>query len=308
MIRWLGATPAMKRSLTRFSGIDEFRTALLQTITKTQVEALLCASGASEIFYLKNKNLDVSTFIRFCESKFWFQQQDRGAPSEPYKILQSRDASALKTIALICDYNDIVILCNQWMGLDDSDGLILEVPQQAVPKNHTYTTVGDILADRNNFGKVIRDLTILLEDVDRWTISAEALLDAGIDVHIDQQAISQREMKGEFYLESIRGVKLTDFLPNIEFIGCESIATRIYDRLQELKANVIFKRKEAFAGKNEVANWCKLNDVSHLYDQLIGLGFDSLEKLKTMDDQTCTELGIKGFARISLMKKIKTIP
>lgn len=306
MYGYVGATPELTRSIGHFEHQGMFTLALKRTLTTERMSTLCNALGIQGIGTIEQMSRDSSQFVSSCVSRGYYGDSTQNTNDYRTKIVIKRDATPLKKAAIICGYNDIVSLCNKWMGIDENDGIIIDTPTVA-QKSRNYATVGDILADRNNFGKAIRDLTILLEDGDLWTSSAEALIDKGIEIYIDQKAISLNEMKGEFYLSSIKEVKLSDFLTNIESIGCESIATRIYDRLQELKANVIFKRKENFVGKNEVANWCKINEVSHLYDRLIELGFDSMDKLRCLDDQTCTELGIKGFDRISLMKKIKTM-
>jgi len=167
-----------------------------------------------------------------------------------------------------------------------------------------YETVNDILLDEDNFGLIIMNMYLKLETM--WEASVSRFIELGIDIPIDQNTISQKKMKGKFYLESLKNVKLIDFLSNLDAIGCELVKD-IDAKLQELNSNVVREKKVSFSGKNEVAKWCSENNLSHLYDQLISLGFDSLAKLKQLDDQSCTEMGIKGFSRIELKNKVNLL-
>ncbi len=167
-----------------------------------------------------------------------------------------------------------------------------------------YETVSDLIDDEDNFGLIIMNLYLQLENL--WEKSMTRFIELGIDIPIDQNTMSQKKMKGKFYLESLRNIKLSDFLSNLDAIGCQSVKD-IDSKLQELNTSFVREKKEVFSGKNEVAKWCSENNLSHLYDQLIGLGFDSLEKLKCLDDQSCTEMDIKGFPRIELMKKVNLL-
>lgn len=167
-----------------------------------------------------------------------------------------------------------------------------------------YETVGDIIGDEDNFGLIIMNLYLQLENL--WPKSVEKFIESRIDVRIDANTISQKAMKGKFYLESIKYIKLSDFLSNLDSIDC-ALVKDIDAKLNELNNNVIREKKTSFSGQNEVASWCADNDLSHLYNQLLTLGFDSLVKLKHLDEQSCTEMGIKGYSRIELMKKINLL-
>ena len=309
MHKYIGANDSMKKSIGFFEHEGMFSIHLGKHLTKDIMRALLKALGCEGAGTIEQNSRDQFSFTGYLHNCMYVSEKASSGSYPNYeKIVYSRDAAALKNVASQCGYNDIVVACNRWMGLDDNDSIpiqsVMAVATENKKKLGKYDIVDDIISDEDNFGLIIMNLYLKLENI--WEDSMKRFIELGIDIPIDQNTISQRKMKGKFYLESLKNIKLSDFLSNLDAIGCPLVKD-IDAKLQELNSNVVRFKKASFSGKNEVASWCSDNGLSHLYDQLISLGFDSLAKLKQLDDQSCTEMGIKGFGRIELMKKINLL-
>jgi hypothetical protein len=187
MQTYAGATPQMAASVRSYEHQGMFFLALQKELTKERMQALCHAMGIQA----------AGTVEEMCSKPYNFTSAlyGRGLIREDKSysnLVRARDATALKGAAIRCGYNTIVIICNKWMGIDENSGIDLEMHEQtltsqsAVTTLRNYATIGDILADKNNFGRPVRDLTILLEDGDLWTVSAEKLIEAGIDISVDQ--------------------------------------------------------------------------------------------------------------------------
>lgn len=308
MYKYVAANDAMKKSIGFFEHEGIFSLHLQKLLTKNIMKSLLSALGCKYEGQIEQYSKDGFSFTSYLHSQMHVTEKCSPCCYPNYeKIIYSRNAIVLKNAAIQCGFNDIVVACNKWMGLDENDGIAqVGVAQETGQKkiDRKYETVDDILNDEDNFGLIVMNLYIQLEKL--WTKSVEKFIESNINIQIDQNVISQKTMKGKFYLNSIKNVKLTDFLSNLDSIEC-SLVKDIDQKLNQLNANVVHDKKVSFSGKNEVASWCSDNGYSHVYDKLIELGFDSLSTLSKLDDTSCQEMGLKGRFRIDLLEKVKLI-
>lgn len=327
MNKLIGDNDAMRRSMGHFEHEGLFSIALNDMLKKDIMIALFKAMGITGEGTIYQNSKDGFCFTGYLHSCGFISEtvkQTRGYPNYE-KTIYSRDAKPLKKAAIILGYNNIVIACNRWMGLEDEyDGVVLQVLSIPNDSNANVSASLDSTVKRPP-----ERLSEAIAHPKYFTLLTQVYLELNKAAQGERMKRWQKLMISYVEMEYppaqkqrwFSGQSLIPAQELVEIIAKKTIITipefcativKLFPDLELYTENILATHQvcqkefeEAVAEKNsnqsEVYNWCVSEGLDFLIPILEGQGFDTLEDIT---DVTIGDLKDMGVTKLGHQKKI----
>lgn len=122
---------AILESLKAFEHKGHFQLKLQEYLNKDRMITLCHAIGIVGLGTIEETCQDAFSFTNMLIGRGYIHESKTWNGTTSYSTsIASRDADGLKKAAKACGYNDIIMLCNKWAGIDPNDGIVTEIPEK----------------------------------------------------------------------------------------------------------------------------------------------------------------------------------
>jgi len=331
MKQYIGATPQMESSIRHFEHQGMFQLTLNKILTDEQRRnlAIQLEFWPSDI---DRAGKDPFSFTSTLYSRGVYGEQAGSRYDDSKRcyinVVTERYAHALKKAGIQLGYVEVIKACNNWMGLDENDGipqLVQQPVEQQIISNVDAKLVPppERLRDAINhpdFNQTLARVFIELNELNPKTNIKgwQTIIMMCQTIEFPQslkQKVSQNGCKNPAeevitYLAQNTIMTLNvfcDILRNQQ-IGLDEYADQIATIQRKCIDKFKARSEAAYSNKSEIYGWCNQNDLAFLIPILEEQGFSALEDIADITEKDLTDLGITLMGqRKKIMRAISTL-